>query len=118
LAIHDEQLAEHGGREGIRDANLLESALMRPQNLAEYAKPTVPELAAAYALGILQSHPFFDGNKRTAAVVAELFLDLNGMQLHVNDAELVQMIEGCAGGIVSAAEFTAFFNRCAVRASE
>ena len=89
LAAHAEQLAEHGGGEGIRDAGLLDSAMARPRNLAEYADPDAAALAAAYAFGIARNHPFVDGNKRTAAVVSETFLLLNGHGLDATDAELV-----------------------------
>src|SRR3546814_18813563 len=89
MAAHAEQLAEHGGGEGVRDAGLLESAMARPQNLAAYHEPDAAELAAAYAYGIARNHPFVDGNKRTAAVVSETFLVLNGYVLTAPDAELV-----------------------------
>ena len=80
LAMHARQLAEHGGLEGVRDQGLLESALERPQNLFFYAdKPVdMPRLAASYAYGIATNHPFIDGNKRTALVVSQTFLALNG----------------------------------------
>ncbi len=74
LAVHDEQLAEHGGMSGIRDMGLLQSGLARPVQLETYGDPDVFDLAAAYAYGIAQNHPFVDGNKRTAYVVSMLFL--------------------------------------------
>jgi death-on-curing protein len=74
LAIHDEQLAEHGGRAGVRDVGLLQSALARPRHLAAGAKPNVFKIAAGYAFGILRNHPFLDGNKRTGFVAAAGFL--------------------------------------------
>ena len=89
LAAHAEQLAEHGGGDGIRDAGMLDSAMSRPQNLAQYGDPDAAALAAAYAFGIARNHPFTDGNKRTAAVVSETFLMLNGYALGATDAELV-----------------------------
>ena len=98
LAIHDEQVAEHGGQPGIRDAGLLESALARPQNAAAYADPDIPALAAAYAFGIARNHPFLDGNKRTALVVSELFLDLNGWRLEADDAACVLAFVALAAG--------------------
>ena len=88
-AIHDEQLAQHGGAGGVRDSGLLESALARPLNTAAYGKPSVFELATAYAFGIAKNHPFIDGNKRTAYVVCELFLALNGWRLASTDADSV-----------------------------
>ncbi|MFW5927001.1 MAG: type II toxin-antitoxin system death-on-curing family toxin [Wenzhouxiangella sp.] len=82
-AIHERQIAEHGGGEGIRDRGMLESALVRPQQLLAYggADVDVPALAAAYAYGIARNHPFVDGNKRTAYVVCRTFLVLNGWDM-------------------------------------
>lgn len=81
--MHAQQLSEHGGGDGIRDEGLLESALARPQNLLAYAEepPTLTRLAAAYAFGIARNHPFVDGNKRTALVVALTFLLVNGLKV-------------------------------------
>jgi death on curing protein len=92
LAIHDRQIAEHGGAEGTRDNNLLESALARPHQLLHYGKPKpdIAALAAAYAFGIARNHAFVDGNKRTSAVVTELFLRLNGLSLTASDLDIVQ----------------------------
>ncbi|MFM9937444.1 MAG: type II toxin-antitoxin system death-on-curing family toxin [Novosphingobium sp.] len=97
-AAHAEQLAEHGGAEGVRDDGLLESAFTRPRNLANYGDPDVAALAASYANGIARNNPFVDGNKRTAAVVVETFLVLNGFMLAANDAELVVAILALAAG--------------------
>jgi death on curing protein len=99
LAIHDEQLAEHGGGIGVRDAGLLDSALARPQNRFAY-DPMVdlPTLAAAYAFGLARNHPFVDGNKRTAFVAAEVFLDLNGMTLTASDESCVLTMLRLAAG--------------------
>ncbi|MEO6022272.1 MAG: type II toxin-antitoxin system death-on-curing family toxin [Burkholderiales bacterium] len=88
-AVHDEQLAEHGGSAGVRDSGLLESALTRPQNLTAYGQPDAIDLAAAYGFGIASNHPFIDGNKRTAFVAVELFLELNGYELTATDADCV-----------------------------
>jgi death-on-curing protein len=106
LAIHDEQLAEHGGSIGLRDPGLLDSALARPLNRAGYGEPDISELAAVYALGIAQNHPFIDGNKRTAFVALELFLRLNGCVLTVGDAEAVVMMLAMAAGEIQDDEFT------------
>jgi death-on-curing protein len=103
-AIHAEQLAEHGGGEGVRDIGLLESAMARPQNLSGYGTPDIAALAAAYAYGIARNHPFIDGNKRTAAVVSETFLMLNGHILHATDAELVVAFLALAAGDLSEEE--------------
>jgi death-on-curing protein len=103
-AAHAEQLAEHGGGEGVRDEGLLESAMARPQNLAAYGDPDAAALAAAYAYGIARNHPFVDGNKRTAAVVSETFLVLNGFGLTATDAELVVAFLALAAGELSEEE--------------
>ena len=109
IAAHAEQIAEHGGGEGIREAGLLESAMARPQNLALYSNPDLSELAASYAYGIARNHPFVDGNKRTAAVVSETFLVLNGGNLLANDAELVVAFIALAAGELSEDELTDWF---------
>jgi death-on-curing protein len=102
LAIHDAQLAEHGGIGGIRDEGLLASALARPHNLDAYGDaPDVSALAAAYAFGIARNHPFLDGNKRTAFVVMELFLNLNGWLLEANDADCISTMLALAAGDLS-----------------
>jgi death-on-curing protein len=108
LAIHDEQLAEHGGATGLRDPGLLDSALARPLNRAGYGEPDTAELAAVYALGIAQNRPFVDGNKRTAFVALELFLRLNGCVLTAGDAEAVVMFLAMAAGELPDDEFTAW----------
>jgi len=100
LAIHNRQLAEHGGIEGVRDEGLLSSALARPKHLLAYSKdtPDVASFAAAYGFGIARNHPFLDGNKRTAAVVCETFIELNGYQLTADDKTtyltFLQLAEG------------------------
>jgi death-on-curing protein len=109
IAAHAEQIAEHGGGEGIREAGLLDCAMARPQNLALYGDPDVSELAASYAFGIARNHPFVDGNKRTAAVVSETFLLLNGHVLTATDAELVITFVALAAGELSEEELTAWF---------
>lgn len=98
LALHDEQLAEHGGGSGLRDEGLLNSALARPLNLEAYGDPDAADLAAAYAFGVAKNHPFVDGNKRTAAVAMELFLDQNGYELTATDEALVLTILALADG--------------------
>jgi death-on-curing protein len=102
-AVHDEQLAEHGGGAGVRDPNLLESALARPRQLAHYGEPDAADLAASYAFGLARNHPFVDGNKRTAFVAAELFLAMNGFELAASDAEcVVHMLDLAAGKLPEA----------------
>ena len=109
IAAHAEQLAEHGGGEGVRDLALLDSAMARPKNLASYGEPDIAELAAAYAFGIARNHPFVDGNKRTAAVVSETFLMLNGRSLAASDAELVVAFLALAAGEISEEEMADWF---------
>ena len=108
-AAHAEQLAEHGGGEGVRDGGLLASAMARPRNLVAYGDPDAAALAAAYAFGIARNHPFVDGNKRTAAVVAETFLALNGEALEVSDAEIVVAFVALAAGELSEVELADWF---------
>jgi len=110
-AAHHEQLAEHGGGEGVRDVGLLESAMARPQQLAHYGEPDVAALAAAYAFGIARNHPFVDGNKRTAAVVSESFLVLNGAMLQATDAELVVAFLALAAGELTEDELADWFRQ-------
>ena len=109
IAAHAEQIAEHGGGEGIRESGLLESAMARPQNLALCGEPDISELAASYAYGIARDNPFVDGNKRTAAVVSETFLMLNGGLLLATDAELVVAFVALAAGELTEDERTAWF---------
>jgi death-on-curing protein len=97
-AVHEYQLAAHGGLDGVRDAGLVESALARPQNLAAYGDPDAAELAAAYAYGLAKNHGFADGNKRTAWVVARLFLADNGRILQFDGVDAVKMMESLAAG--------------------
>lgn len=99
LAIHEAQLAEHGGGQGIRDQNGLASALVRPQNMVAHGREQdAASLAACSAVGISRNHPFADGNKRTAFVVMELFLELNGWTLDASDADCVAAMEALAAG--------------------
>jgi death-on-curing protein len=103
VAIHKRQLAEHGGADGIRDQGLLDSALVRPRHRFAYEDPTpsVEVLAAAYAFGIARNHAFIDGNKRTAAVVCEAFLEVNGFVLDATDTELYPVFLSLAEGSLS-----------------
>jgi death-on-curing protein len=102
LAIHEAQLAEHGGAAGVRDEGLLASALARPRNLEAYGDDVdAAVLAASYAFGIARNHPFFDGNKRMAFVVMELFLNLNGWNLEASDADCISRMLTLAAGNLS-----------------
>jgi death on curing protein len=104
-AVHEEQLAEHGGASGTRDEGLFESALARPQNLLAYGAPDAADLAAAYGFGLARNHPFVDGNKRTAFVAVELFLDLNGFELSASDSDCVLTLLAVAAGQMDEASF-------------
>lgn len=114
LAVHDEQLAQHGGATGLRDAGLLQSALARPRQRAAYAAPDLAELAALHGLAIAQNHPFIDGNKRTALVALELFLALNGHRLGASDADAVLAVLAMAAGTLSDDDFIAWVRRHAI----
>jgi death-on-curing protein len=109
LAIHDRQIAEHGGLAGRRDAALVESALACPQNLAAYGEPNAAELAAAYAHALAKNQGFSDGNKRSAWVVARLFLRLNGVTLKFNPADAVALMIGVAGGTITEPQLATWF---------
>lgn len=110
VAIHDRQLAEHGGELGVRDAVLLQSALAKPRNLFEYELHAVdlPRLAAAYLFGVVNNHPFVDGNKRTGYVVCSVFLRLNGQRLAAPLPELYKMVMAAASGEIDEEEIAQF----------
>ena len=101
LAVHERQLAEHGGGFGIRDRGLLESALARPINNWHYGDPDRAATAASYAYGLARNHPFVDGNKRTAWVLARLFLRLNGVELRFGPADALRTMLALAAGELS-----------------
>jgi death-on-curing protein len=111
LAVHDEQLAEHGGPRGIRDQGLLESSMAPPAQMAAYAEPDFAELAAAYGYGIARNHPFADGNKRSALVASLLFLRLNGFNMNASDADKVLTMLALAAGDISEATFADWIRR-------
>jgi death-on-curing protein len=115
-AIHDRQLSEHGGAAGVRDAGALESVLARPKNLASYGNPDAAELAAAYAFGIARNHAFVDGNKRTAWVLARLFLSANGMELRFQKQEAIKVMLALAAGELSEDELAGWFRERVRRA--
>ena len=105
LAIHDEQLREHGGAAGIRDEGLLDSALARPLNRAGYGDPDSAELAAIYAIAIARNHPFIDGNKRTAFAALFTFLGLNGLEFEPAEVEATMTMLALASGGISDDDF-------------
>jgi death-on-curing protein len=108
LAIHDEQLAEHGGAIGVRDEGLLESALVRPLKRAGYGEPDVAELAALQAIATARNHPFVDGNKRTAFAALFTFLALNGMVFEPPEVDAAMAVLRLAAGDMDDDEFTAW----------
>jgi death on curing protein len=116
LAIHDRQLVEHGGAEGLRDEALLQSALGRPPNHFAYESSDVVELAAKYTAGIVQNHPFVDGNKRTGFVVGVLFLELNGYRFTASEEAAAQAVLELAAGTMDERSFCEFLRASAGRA--
>ena len=108
LAIHDRQLVEHGGGEGLRDEGLLQSALDPPLNHFAYESNDIIELAAKYAAGIVQNHPFLDGNKRTGFVVGVLFLELNGNRFTASEETAAHAVIEFAAGTMSEKGFCEF----------
>ncbi|TXL71334.1 type II toxin-antitoxin system death-on-curing family toxin [Vineibacter terrae] len=111
LAIHAEQVAEHGGGTGVRDAALPESALARPVNLAAYGSPDAAALAGAYAYGLARNHPFVDGNKRTAFVAAATFLLRNGLGVEAAEAEVVLAFVDLAAGRMDEEALASWFRQ-------
>ena len=116
LAFHEQLLVEHGGSAGIRDEGMMDSALGRPENLFAYGKPTLFDLAAAYAFGLVKNHPFVDGNKRIGFATAALFLDLNGQHFTAPEVEAVLNTLALAAGKMSEAAYAAWLKANAKRA--
>lgn len=110
-AIHDRQLSEHGGPSGVRDRSALESALSRPRNKWEYGENDLCALAAAYAFGLARNHPFVDGNKRTAWVLARAFLALNSKELVFDPIEAVGAVQSLAAGELTEDELADWFRQ-------
>ena len=115
IAFHAEQIAQFGGQPGLRDRGLLESALGRPRHRAAYEKPTVIELAAAYAYGIARNHPFLDGNKRTALVCTFAFLELNGWEVRAPEEDAVIAFLALADGSMSEKDMSGWLAKHSVR---
>ena len=112
LSVHDMQIAEHGGLPGIRDRDLLESALARPRQIHAYnSDATLWQLGAAYALGISGNHPFVDGNKRTSLMAAYIFLLDNGWELNGPEVESVIVFEQVANNQLSEEQLAAWFSQ-------
>jgi death-on-curing protein len=117
FAIHQRQLAEHGGDNGLRDEGLLESALARPQNLLAYGdpEPDAAALAASYAYGISKNHPFIDGNKRVGYVVARTFLIMNGYDIKTTNEDKVLTMLAVAGSRMGEEELAEWFRQKLVK---
>jgi death-on-curing protein len=115
LAIHDRQLAEHGGAEGLRDESLLHSALARPPNHFAYADADTVVLAAKYTAGIVKNHPFVDGNKRTGFVLGILFLELNGYRFTASEEDAAQAVLNLASGTMDEDGYSEFLHAHAQR---
>lgn len=111
VILHDESLALHGGASGIRDHELLDSALNRAVNLALYAEPDFAELAAAYGLGLAKNHAFIDGNKRVAFLAVGLFLGLNGYKLTATQVDATLTIQAVAGSEMLEADFAVWIRK-------
>ena len=109
LVAHEISLANFGGGEGIRDEGLLQSALARPRNLYAYGEPTLFDLAASYTYGIVNNHPFIDGNERTGFLAGAAFLELNGYQLVAAEPEATAAILGVASGTIAEDELADWF---------
>lgn len=116
LAFHERLLAEHGGSAGIRDEGMLESALGRPENLFAYGKPTLFDLAASYAFGLVKNHPFIDGNKRIGFATAALFLELNDRHFGAHEVEVVLRTLALAAGEMSEADYAKWLKANSKRA--
>lgn len=111
LAVHGQLLVRFGGSAGLRDENLLGSALAKPQQLHAYGRPTLFEMAAAYAVSIVKNHPFIDGNKRTGFVVAYTFLGVNGINFAAPEEEAVIFTRGLAASEITTEEYTRWLEK-------
>jgi len=116
LALHDMMLMHYGGIVGVRDENLLESALARPQQLYHYGEPTMAELAASYATGIVKNHPFLDGNKRTGFMLGAGFLERNGFAFSAAETEAVLRTLALAAGEISESDYAKWLKANSKRA--
>ena len=111
VLLHNESLSEHGGRAGLRDAGLLDSALNRPLNLLAYGEPDFADLAASYAVGLAKNHAFVDGNKRAAFLAVGLFLYLNGYRLRATQADATLTMLAVASGDITEVAFAAWLRQ-------
>ncbi|PZO49283.1 MAG: type II toxin-antitoxin system death-on-curing family toxin [Alphaproteobacteria bacterium] len=108
LVMHAEQLAEHGGADGVRDMGLLDSALARPRNAWSYGQDDLIALGALYSAGVMRNHPFVDGNKRTGFLAAYSFLYINGLEIVADEAEVIVQCLSLAASEIDEAEFAAW----------
>jgi death-on-curing protein len=109
LAIHSDQIREHGGSLGLRDRGLLESALARPRNLLGYTPDSdLPAIAASYGFGIARNHPFVDGNKRVAFQSMYTFLGLNRLEITASEPEVIQVMLSLASGELTESELASW----------
>ena len=116
LVLHEQSLAQFGGSAGVRDEGLLDSALGRPQHRFAYGKPTLFDLAASYAFGLVKNHPFIDGNKRTGFIVAVTFLELNGLRFGASEVDATVRTLALAAGEMSETAYSAWLkanSKCA-----
>ena len=111
LALHELMLAQHGGLAGLRAEGLLDAALAKPHHPMAYRSPTLPELAASYAMGMIGNHPFLDGNKRTGFMLAATFLELNGMAFVATEQSVVESTVALAAGKLTEAEYAEWLKR-------
>jgi death on curing protein len=118
ISVHRMLIAEHGGRPGIRDKGLLDSALARPrQRLFYEPQARLFDLAAAYGYGLAKNHPFIDGNKRAALAVASIFLEINGFSLDAPEPQAVVIIEQLAAGNLAEIELAQWLSDCSTRSA-
>ncbi len=116
LALHDIMLSEYGGLAGLRDENLLESALARPRQMFAYGKPGIVEMAAAYTAGIVKNHPFLDGNKRSGFLLGAGFLERNGFEFYAEEADVVMRTLALAAGEITQAAYAKWMKSNSKRA--
>lgn len=114
LGFHDMLIARFGGLEGLRDEGLLESALARSLHLVNYGDPSIFDLAAAYAHGIVKNHPFLDGNQRSSLMAAAMFLEVNGWTFQAPEEQAVLQTLALAAGEIDADEFAAWLKATCV----
>ena len=116
LALHERLLADFGGSAGLRDEGLLDSALARPENLFAYDTPTVFDLAASYAFGLVKNHPFIDGNKRVGFAAALVFLEINGRRFYASEADATIQTLALAAGAVNEVAYATWLKANSKRA--